>query len=241
MSQEHTDYPTNMPYDPQAQGQAATKAVETRRKQRSRARELIETLVLTALIFFAVRGVVQSFRVEGESMLPSLQSEELLMVNKAVYWHTDEDSPLAFLAQTDFGGSERFVLHPPQHGDVIVFHAPRDPGKDYIKRVIGVPGDFIEIREGRVWRNGQQLHEPYLDAANRAESGYPGQREQWTVPTDNLFVLGDNRLGSSDSRTWGFVPYDNVVGKAVFTYWPVGELGAVPGSLLPPLLGRLAR
>jgi signal peptidase I len=210
-----------------------------KRRQRSWARELVETLLLTALIFFGVRAVVQSFRVDGDSMLPSLKTNELLIVNKAVYWHAGDGSPLSALARGESDGSgEHFFFHSPRHGDVIVFRAPADEGRDYIKRVIGVPGDRIEIRDGSVWRNGERLREPYVGGAVTEAEGLEAYCSRvCRVPSDSLFVLGDNRLGSSDSRSWGFVPFDNVIGKAMFTYWPVGELGGVPGMLLLPLLG----
>lgn len=201
--------------------------------RRSWGRELAETVLLTALIFFGVRSVVQSFRVDGPSMLPSLESDQLLMVNKAVYWRTDQDSPLASVAQGEpAGDDDRFLFHQPQHGDVIVFEAPKDPGRDYIKRVIGVPGDVIRIRDGGVWRNGRRLREPYIGDTVTEADGYTAGEDAWRVPRGQLFVLGDNRLGSSDSRAWGYVPMENVIGKAIFTYWPAGEWGGVPAAAL---------
>lgn len=222
---------------------------ELRKKSRF-GRELVETLLLTLVIFFGVRALVQSFRVDGRSMVPSLQPNELLLVNKAVYWHTDTDSPLTFVARDPSGSSEdRFVFHAPQKGDVIVFHAPQDPGKDYIKRVIGTPGDTIKIEDGKVLVNGQALQEPYIDdelTTGNDGFDFESQGQQpateggrclpeescWKVPDANLFVLGDNRDGSSDSRSWGYVPYDYVVGKAMFSYWPLGKLGGIPHSVV---------
>lgn len=229
MSQEQSAETASALYE--AQATPAPEAVE-RPGGRSWLRELIETLVLTVVIFVGVRGVVQSFRVDGDSMMPTLQSDELLLVNKAVYWRTDAGSPIAFLAHGASGGNpDRYLFHAPAAGEVVVFEAPRDPERDYIKRVIGVPGDTIEILDGGVWRNGQRLNEPYLE--DMPTEVYEGETS-WQVPSDHLFVLGDNRIGSSDSRAWGLVPVDNVVGKAVFTYWPIREWGGIPVAVVPP-------
>ncbi|MDQ3855625.1 MAG: signal peptidase I, partial [Chloroflexota bacterium] len=196
-------------------------------------RELIETLLLTVVIFFGVRLVVQSFRVDGPSMLPNLHTNQLVIVNKALYWHISDDGPLAKVAQgPDTGLGHKFVFRAPRRGEVIVFRAPLDPDRDYIKRVIGVPGDTVEIRDGKVWVNGKRLHEPYLSPDVYTEaSGEVGSRV--TVPQENLFVLGDNRPGSSDSRDWGFVPLGNVIGKAMFIYWPVRDWGGIAHAWIP--------
>ncbi len=197
----------------------------------------METLLFTVLIFFAVRGVVQSYRVDGESMMPSLQSDELLLVNKAVYWKVDEDSPLAGLAGSDPDGTgERYLFHPPERGEVIVFEPPEDLGRDYIKRVIGVPEDLVQIRDQAVFVNGERLEEPYI-GQSPMDSFVSGKTE-WRVPPGRLFVLGDNRSGSSDSRAWGFVEMRKVVGKATVTYWPASEVGGIPGTILLPLIWR---
>ncbi len=197
----------------------------------------METLLLTVLIFFAVRGVVQSYRVDGESMMPSLRSDELLLVNKAVYWKVDEASPLASLAQGGSDGTgERYLFHPPERGEVIVFEAPQDLGRDYIKRVIGVPGDLVEIRDQAVFVNGERLKEPYI--GQTPTDAFISSKTEWPVPPGRLFVLGDNRSGSSDSRAWGLVEMRKVVGKATVTYWPVSEVGGIPGTILLPLTWR---
>jgi signal peptidase I len=113
-----------------------------------------------------------------------------------------------------------YRLGRPQRGDIIVFHFPRDPKEEYIKRVIGLPGDQVVISDGFVYVNGQRLDEVYL----RAKPNYSGN---WTVPEGQLFVLGDNRNNSSDSHNWGTVPMDYVVGKAVLVYWPPPAWGLI--------------
>ena len=194
-------------------------------------RELVETLVLTLLIFFAVRTVVQSFRVDGPSMQPTLHTNQLVMVNKAVYWRADSGSLPAVAATSERSGfGDEFYFHPPNRGDVIVFRAPLDPTRDYIKRVIGLPGDLIEIRDGKVFVNGKQGPETYISPNVFTETnGVTGNRMR--VPEDSLFVLGDNRPQSSDSRDWGVVPLDNVVGKAMLVYWPLDEIGGLPQAV----------
>jgi signal peptidase I len=152
--------------------------------------DLIETLVLAALLFFTINVISARIRVDGFSMEPTLHNDEYVMVDKVTY---------------------RFRA--PQRGDVIVFHFPRDPSQEYIKRVIGLPGDTIDSHDGRLYVNGQAIREPYL-AARMAYQG------SWKVSQDEFFVLGDNRNNSSDSHSWGSVPYDYVVGKAILVYWP---------------------
>jgi signal peptidase I len=113
-----------------------------------------------------------------------------------------------------------YRLGSPQRGDIIVFHFPRDPREEYIKRVIGLPGDQVEINQGQVYVNGQPLEESYL----KVKTNYSGT---WQVPEGQLFVLGDNRNNSSDSHDWGTVPMDYVVGKAILVYWPPPEWGLI--------------
>jgi signal peptidase I len=217
---------------PAPNGRVRPVSAEAPRRKRW-ARELIETILLTVIIFLGVRSIVQSFRVDGESMEPSLETNQLLIVNKALFWRTDHDAPLAFLARGPAAGNgDDYVFSGPQRGDVIVFRAPTDPGKDYIKRVIGVPGDRVAIRDGRVYVNGKVLNEPYIGGV-RTES-WDFSSEPVVVEPGTLFVLGDNRMHSSDSRDWGLLPVENVVGKALFSYWPVDEWGGVPNVNLEP-------
>lgn len=166
---------------------------------RSMLREIIETVVLTALIFIALRFAFQNFRIEGQSMEPNFHEGQFLIINKLEY---------------------RF--HPPERGDVIVFHSPDNPQKDFIKRIIGLPGEQLQIQDGRVLINGQPLEEPYL--ANPV-SGNWGPA---TVAPDQYFVLGDNRNNSSDSRNWGMLPMAKMIGKAWISYWPPPTWGLVP-------------
>ena len=155
---------------------------------------IVSIVVAVALAMFIRTFIVELYVVDGPSMRPTLESEQRLVVNKFIY---------------------RF--HPPEKGDVLVFQYPRDPSRDFIKRVIAVPGDTIEIREGRVLVNDQLLTENYILEKTRSE--YP----KATVPEGHIFVMGDNRNNSEDSRfaDVGFVPYDLIKGKAMLVFWPI--------------------
>lgn len=165
-----------------------------RSKVRSFLIEMIQTVFLALIFYFLIDSFFPRVRVENISMKPTLQPGELLLVNKLSY---------------KFGE--------PHHGDVVVFHYPVNPNDDYIKRVIGVPGDEVLIQNGSVTVNGTVLNEPYISAS-------PAYRGSWQVPENQIFVLGDNRNQSSDSHSWGFVPYENLVGKALIVYWPIDQI-----------------
>ena len=156
-------------------------------------RDLIETLLLAALLFAGISAVSARVRVDGYSMRPSLEDGEYVLVNRLSY---------------RFGEPER--------GDIVVFVYPLDPSEDLIKRVVGLPGDQIRINDGQVWINGELLDEPYINAS-------PAYGGTWEVPAEALFVLGDNRNNSSDSHSWGYLPIDRLVGKAIVIYWPPSE------------------
>jgi len=161
-------------------------------------RELVETLILTLVIFLVIRFAVQNFRIEGYSMEPNFHDGEFLLVNKIIY-----------------------MLHPPERGDVIVFVPPTSASRDFIKRVIGMPGDRVEVINGKVYINGTMLDEPYpLNLASYSAAAV-------TVPPDEYFVLGDNRNNSSDSHSWGTVSVKKNIGKAWVTYWPPQMMGTV--------------
>ena len=154
-------------------------------------REIVETVALTILIFLVIRFVIQSYHVEGASMQTTLTSDNFVIVNKVSY-----------------------LFHAPQRGDVIVFHYPLDTTRDFIKRVIGLPGDTITVDSTTVTVNGVLLKEPYVKAP------FNPIANKWVIPANEYFVMGDNRQVSDDSRDWGCVPKDFIVGKAVAVYWP---------------------
>jgi signal peptidase I len=159
--------------------------------------DILETLVLSVLLFVGINAISARIRVDGYSMEPTLHTGEFVIVNRLAY---------------QFGS--------PKIGDVIVFHYPRDPQQEYIKRIIGLGGDTVRVEGGNVYVDGQRLNEPYIAAP-------PAYQNTWQVPKDSLFVLGDNRNNSSDSHNWGFVPMNYVVGKAIAVYWPPEDWGLI--------------
>ncbi len=160
-------------------------------------RELaVAVIVAAAIVLF----VYQPVRVEGTSMMPALVDSERIFINKFIY-------------RLGMGGVQR--------GDTVVFLFPQDPRRSYIKRVIGTPGDTVEIRNGRVWLNGTELNEPYVPDDYRDPSNMAAVR----VPPGHYFVMGDHRSASNDSRAWGPLPGQAIYGKAVFVYWPPDRMG----------------
>jgi signal peptidase I len=188
--------------------------------------EITETLVLALFIFVAVRSVVLNFRVDGLSMEPTLDHGEMLLVNRQIYFNFDLNNLLNYLPLVDLEG-ERVIypLHPPQRGDIIVFNPPvTGATKPYIKRIIGVPGDSVAIRDGVVIVNGEILDEPYLNGVSTSWPNGDPFREI-VVPEGHFFVLGDNRNNSTDSRSFGPISEETIIGKAWIGYWPSSRIG----------------
>jgi signal peptidase I len=158
----------------------------------------LSVLIAIVVILF----LYQPVKVEGTSMMPSLIDQERIFINKFIY---------------------RFGLADIGRGDTVVFWFPGDPTKSYIKRVIGVPGDTVEVYDGTVVVNGTALTESYVPADYRDHVSMPRR----IVPPDQYFVLGDHRVSSNDSRSWGMVPRRYIYGKAVFVYWPLDRLGVL--------------
>jgi signal peptidase I len=158
--------------------------------------DIFETVLLSVVLFLGINAVSSRIRVESISMQPTLYAGDFVLVNKLAY-----------------------KVGKPTRGDIIVFLYPPDPTQvPYIKRVIGLPGDHIHIANGKVYANGELLAEPYLTTTTNMGG-------DWVVPADSLFVMGDNRNNSSDSRSWGFVPLHDVIGKAEVVYWPPQKWG----------------
>ena len=194
-------------------------------------KELLETAIFILLVFLIVRGVVQNFKIEGSSMQPNLRTSQYILVNKIVYFHFDMNAPLRLLpGNADLPQSIVYPFHMPRRGEVVVFEYPRDQSKDYIKRVIGLPGETVDIHDGLVYINGTQLEEPYLEGAQTAcrPEADACSSGPVTVPPGAVFVMGDNRANSSDSREWDALPLDRVIGKAWLSYWPRSDWGVIP-------------
>ena len=163
------------------------------------ARDLfVSVLIAVVIILF----LYQPVKVEGTSMMPALVDQERIFINKFVY---------------------RFGISQISRGDTVVFWYPGDPSKSYIKRIIGMPGDRVQVVEGSVFVNGTALDEPYVPPDYRDTVSTP----LTTVPANEYFVLGDHRSSSNDSRSWGTVPRRFIYGKAVFVYWPLDRIGVV--------------
>lgn len=186
-------------------------------------RESFETIILALLVFMVLHISIQNYKVEGPSMQPTLNQNEYLIVNKLVYLRFDPaevfDALPFYDGETE--ANDRYIFHPPVRGEVVVFRSPRDPERDFVKRVIGLPGDTVEIVNGTVYVNGLQLIEPYLDQHDNTTMA-PVEIEPGTV-----FVLGDNRGSSNDSRSWGPVPAENLVGRAWMRFWPLDHIGVL--------------
>jgi len=172
---------------------------------RSLLRDVLFAGVIAILI---VVFVVQPVRVEGQSMMPRLHDQDRIFVNKFIYplreWIGDKE--------------------PIKRGDIVVLLFPDDPSKSYIKRVVGLPGEDINVENGRLYVNGAQINEPYLDSEYLSSDSMPGSVH---VKDHHYFVMGDNRRNSSDSRYWGLVPEKYIYGKAIFRYYPFTPLERV--------------
>ncbi|MBP2640133.1 MAG: spsB [Firmicutes bacterium] len=162
---------------------------------------VVSIIIAIVLAFFIRYFIVELYMVEGPSMRPTLVNGERLVVNKFIY-----------------------RLKQPEKGDIVVFRYPRDPSRDFIKRVIGVAGDTIEVKDGKVFLNGQLLNESYI--LERTRGSYPAA----TIPEGHIFVMGDNRNNSEDSRfrDVGFVSLEMLKGKAVMVFWPFDQMKTLP-------------
>ena len=154
-------------------------------------KDILEIALISLFLFLSINTISARIRVESVSMQPTLFAGNFVVVNKMSYRFGD-----------------------PRRGDIIVFKYPPNPELDpYIKRVIGLPEEYVSVEDGKVFINGVRISEPYLETQTQ-------QGGEWTVPQNALFVMGDNRNNSSDSRAWGVVPLENVIGKAFMVYWP---------------------
>lgn len=171
-------------------------------------RELTLTFVLALTLFFLLQATVQNFYIDGTSMEPSFQDEQRLLVSKVAYY-----------------------LHEPERGDVLVFRPPQNEQKDYIKRLIALPGDTVEVKKETVYVNDSPLEEPYILSPPRYTV------EKHKIPESSYFVLGDNRNNSNDSHKGWVVPRQNIVGKAWLSIWPPGKWGLIPAY---PIMESLA-
>jgi len=169
--------------------------------------DFLETIVVSLAIFAVVYiFLFQPHQVDGQSMEPNFHNKEYILTDKVSY-----------------------RLGEPKRGDVVVFHSPQDASTDFIKRIMGVPGDMIMLNGGHFYLNGEMLSENYINDPGQVMPGrFLREGASVEVPPDQYFVMGDNRLHSSDSREWGFVTRQGIVGRAFFRYWPVNAFGLIP-------------
>ncbi len=169
--------------------------------------DFLETIVVALSIFVVIYlFIMQPHEIKGSSMEPNFHDKEYILTDKISY-----------------------RLHTPARGDVVIFKAPVNPDVDYIKRVIGLPADRVKVQNGFVYVNGEKLDEYYLkDLTSLFPGSFVSEGQEITVPPDKLFVMGDNRPHSSDSRQFGPVPISDIIGRAFFRYWPVTSLGVIP-------------
>jgi len=169
--------------------------------------EWVESLLIALVLALLIRTfVVQAFKIPTGSMRPTLLEGDRLLVNKFIYKFKD-----------------------PERGDIIVFTFPQDRKKDYIKRLIAKGGESVEIKNGNIYINGEIVEEPFIVRSNTYynKEPYGGINEKIEVPEDSFYVLGDNSSSSKDSRYWGFVSKKDVIGKALFVYWPPRRMRAL--------------
>ena len=206
-----------------AAAEGATAAPDQASGRRSALWDLAETLLLALILFIAIRGVVLNYRVDGSSMEPTLHNGEMLIVNRRAYMHIRLAPLIGWIPGVEVDKDAIwYPFGPPKRGDIVVFQPPGNSAEPYVKRIIALPGEHVAIRNGAVYINGQRLIEPYLSEPTL----WRGMTldHEYVVEPGHVFVMGDNRNNSSDSRVFGAVPLSSVVGKAWVTYWPPDEV-----------------
>ena len=195
-------------------------------------REIIEAVVLAAVVFMLLQVTVRNFKVDGSSMDPTLEDGQYLLVNRLVYLRVELDRLAKIVPFWKAGeGVSRHAIHAPKRGEVIVFEFPdsnpNNPRKDFVKRVVGLPGETVRMFDGKVFVNEEVLDEPYLSQKDHSNAS------EITLGEGEYYVLGDNRAHSNDSRSWGAVPEANIRGKVWMVYWPA------PGIQIINILDRI--
>ncbi|MDQ2787911.1 MAG: signal peptidase I [Chloroflexota bacterium] len=210
--------------DPEPRSPRSTPAARGKAATGSAAGEILETLAIAVILFFAMRLLVLPVRVEGTSMVPSLTQDQHLLVSRRAYTHWD------------IGGHSWYLFGKPRRGDIIVLTPPPQEaqrGIPFIKRIIGLPGEQILVRGGRVYINNQPITEPYI--AEMPAYTWPPNGQPYVIPAHDVIVFGDNRNRSEDSSRFGVLPENLIQGRAVATFYPVNEIG----FLLHPAYGAV--
>ncbi len=225
--EESADFvPYDEPNDTDEQTLPSVTSQPVRGKRGGVIREIAETALIALMIFLLVRTLVLNFRVDGTSMMPNLVNGELLIVNRNAYDSYDLYGLIDWIPGVEHANAKEVTpFSEPRRGDIVVFQPPVNSNKPYIKRIIGLPGETIEIRDGGVYVDGELLVEPYIEAGTTECTGpYCGPI---VIPEGQIWVMGDNRGNSSDSRVFGPVDIGSVQGETVITYWPLSEFGLV--------------
>ena len=178
--------------------------------------DLLETVALALLLFFVIQGTFRNYRVELSSMEASLFPQDRLVVNKLVYFRLSTEIFDSIVRSNNdrSESNDLFLFQAPKRGEIVVFEYPLEPGRDFVKRVIGLPGETVAIEAGSILIDGDVLEEPYI--VNKGQH----YMSPILVPEGSYFVVGDNRENSSDSRFWGPVDMTNIIGKVSLRYWP---------------------
>ena len=183
------------------------------------AREITEAVLLALVVLLVLQATVRNFKVEGSSMSPTLEGGQYLVVDQASFFKIDKERLSRIVPVWQVSDVEpEYAFDPPSRGEVIVFNYPLDHGKDFVKRVVGLPGETVEVRDGIVLVDGEALPEPYLKRKDSSDAPPLALGEK------EYYVIGDNRRNSNDSRSWGPVPEDNIVGRVWLVYWPWDDI-----------------
>ena len=186
------------------------------------AREIIEALLLALVVLIALQLTVRNFKVEGSSMSPTLEGGQYLVVDQVSFFKFDwERFSRAVPFWRAAPAEPEYAFGPPDRGEIIVFHYPVNPDKDFVKRVVGLPGETVAVRRGTVYVNGAALAEPYLRVRDSSSAA------PLSLGDGEYYVIGDNRRNSNDSRDWGAVPEENIIGRVMLVYWPWDDIRIV--------------
>ena len=188
-------------------------------KVKSQTREWVESIIIAVLLALVIRAfVVQAFKIPSGSMIPTFQVGDRIFVNKFLYG-----------AKVPFTNIRLPAVRQPKRGDIIVFRSPEDGKKDFVKRLIAVEGETVEIRDGRIYIDNKVVEEPSSVRGVYYYNGgdYGSESQVIKVPKDSYYALGDNSSSSRDSRYWGFVPKNNLIGKVIVIYWPLHRMKAI--------------
>ncbi|RMH68619.1 MAG: signal peptidase I [Gemmatimonadetes bacterium] len=218
---------------------AQPKTTETpnRNRRKSKTRELVESLIIAVILALLIRAfIIQAFRIPSGSMEQTLLIGDFLLVNKFIYG-----------TKVPFSEDRIFQFKAPERGDIIVFKAPDDPKKDFIKRIVGVAGDTLQLRNKILYVNGEKQDEPFVQHIDPVVYTPPDPRSvrdnfgPVVVPEGKLFMMGDNRDNSHDSRFWGFLDENEVKGKALVIYFSLNNEKCLLPFLCVPRLNRIGQ